>query len=95
MFLRKGTGKANSLQPCTGPEGFRSLGSQISRHLAREGGKIVSPTHRPLLLIKKHCWYSFLLEACILMQVAVTLFLCLRTAVGGCRGEMPSKLHTF
>jgi len=86
MFLRKGTGKAISVQAWTGPEGFRSLGSQISRQLAREGVKIVSPTHRPLLPVKKYCWYSFLLEAFMLMQVAVTSFLCLRTAEGGCTG---------
>jgi hypothetical protein len=35
--------------------------SQISRHLAHEGGKGVSPTHRQTLAPIK--WYSFLLEA--------------------------------
>jgi len=40
-----------------------SWGSQISRHSAHEGGKVVSPTHRPLLPPTKYSWYSFLLEA--------------------------------
>jgi hypothetical protein len=34
-------------------------GSQISRQLANEGGKVVSPMHRPPL----PPWYSFMLEA--------------------------------
>jgi len=38
-------------------------GSQISRHLAHEGGKVVSPMHRPPLLPRKYSWYSFLLRA--------------------------------
>jgi hypothetical protein len=41
-------------------------GSQISRHSAHEGGKVVSPTHRPLLPPpppRKYSWYSYLLEA--------------------------------
>jgi hypothetical protein len=38
-------------------------GFQISRQSAHEGGKVVSPTHRPSLLPRKHSWYSFLLEA--------------------------------
>jgi len=36
-------------------------GSQISRHSAYEGGKVVSPTYRPPLLLRKYFWYSFLL----------------------------------
>jgi len=40
--------------------GFR--GSQISRQSAQEGGKIVSPKHRPPLPPKIYPWYSFLLE---------------------------------
>ena len=36
-------------------------GSQISRQSAHEGGKVVSPTHRPPLSPRKYCWYSFLL----------------------------------
>jgi hypothetical protein len=38
-------------------------GSQISRQSAREGGKVVSHTHRPPLPPRKYFWYSFLLEA--------------------------------
>jgi len=37
-------------------------GSQISRQSAHEGGKVVSPTHRPPLQPRKYSWYSFLLE---------------------------------
>jgi len=39
------------------------LGSQISRQSAHEGGKVVSPMHRPPLPPRKYSWYSFLLEA--------------------------------
>jgi hypothetical protein len=38
-------------------------GSQISRQSAHEGGKVVSPRHRPPLPPRKYSWYSFLLEA--------------------------------
>jgi hypothetical protein len=38
-------------------------GSQISRQSAHEGGKVVSPTHRPPLPPRKYSWYSFMLEA--------------------------------
>ena len=38
-------------------------GCQISRQSAYEGGKVVSPMHRPLLPLRKYSWYSFLLEA--------------------------------
>ena len=37
--------------------------SQISRHSANEGGKIVSPMHRPPLPPTKYTWYSVLLDA--------------------------------
>ena len=37
-------------------------GSQISRHSAHEGGKVVSPKHWPPLPPRKYSWYSFLLE---------------------------------
>jgi len=39
------------------------LGSQISRQSAFEGGKVVSPTHRPPSPPRKYSWYSFLSEA--------------------------------
>jgi hypothetical protein len=38
-------------------------GSQISRQSAHKGGKVISPTHRPPLPLRKYFWYSFLLEA--------------------------------
>jgi len=38
-------------------------GSQISSQSAHEGGKVVSPMHRPPLPPRKYSWYSFLLEA--------------------------------
>ena len=34
-------------------------GSQISRQSAHEGGKVVSPTHRPPLAPRKYSWNSF------------------------------------
>ena len=37
-------------------------GSHISRQSSHEGGKVVSPTHGPPLLPRKHTWYLFLLE---------------------------------
>jgi hypothetical protein len=38
-------------------------GSQTPRQSVHEGGKVVSPTHRPLLPPRKYSWYSFLLKA--------------------------------
>jgi hypothetical protein len=38
-------------------------GSQISRQLAHECGKVVSPTRLPALPPRRYSWYSFLLEA--------------------------------
>jgi len=38
-------------------------GSQISRHLAHEGGKVVSSMHWPPLPPRIYSWFSFLLEA--------------------------------
>jgi hypothetical protein len=37
--------------------------SQISRKLAHECSKVVSPSHRPPLSLKEYSWYSFLLGA--------------------------------
>jgi len=34
-------------------------GSQNSRQSAHEGGKVVSPKHRPHLPHRKYSWYSF------------------------------------
>jgi hypothetical protein len=47
-------------QALSAPEGWSS---QISRKYAHEGGRVVSPTHRPPLPLSKYSWYSFLLEA--------------------------------
>jgi len=40
----------------------RDWGSRISSQSAHEGGKVVSPMHRPLLPPRQYSWYSFLLE---------------------------------
>ena len=50
-LLIKREGKAIPLQFWTGPEGYKSSESQISRQSAHEIGKDVSPTHRPPLLL--------------------------------------------
>jgi hypothetical protein len=42
-------GKAIPLQALTDPEDSRRLRLQILRQSAHEGGKVVSPTHRPPL----------------------------------------------
>ena len=48
------------------PWGFQEVwSSQISRKLAHEGGKIVSPMHQPAIPPRKYSWYLFLLEAAL------------------------------
>jgi len=54
---------ATAIQTWKGHEGPGGLGSKISRQSAYEGGKVVSPTHRPPLPPRKHSWYSFHSEA--------------------------------
>jgi len=51
-------------------------GSQISRLLAHEGSKVVSPTHWPPIPTRKYSWYSFLLEAKSTPQPYVARGLC-------------------
>jgi hypothetical protein len=36
---------------------------KISRQSAHEGGKVVSPTHQPLLPLRENSWYAFVLGA--------------------------------
>jgi hypothetical protein len=43
-------GKAAPLQAWSGPEGFRKLRFSVYMTTARDGGKVVSLTHRPSLL---------------------------------------------
>jgi len=59
LYLEKG--KAIPLQAWTGSEGPRRL-RLLNFKTAHEGGKVVSPTHRPPLPSTKYSWYSFLLE---------------------------------
>ena len=54
--------KATPITGLWGPEGSGRLRLQISRHLAHEGGKVVTLTHRPPLP-PGISWYSFFLEA--------------------------------
>jgi len=50
-------------RPEKGPACSRRLRPQISRHLAHEGAKFISPSHWMRLASRKYFWYSFLLEA--------------------------------
>ena len=48
----------------------QALRVQISRQSAHEGGKVVSPMHRPPLSPRKYSWYSILLEAVLILGPA-------------------------
>ena len=55
----KKKGKAVPITGLCGPEGSGRLRLQVARHSAHEGGKVVTPTHRPSLP-RGISWYSFL-----------------------------------
>ena len=55
--------KQTLYRPVTCPEGPAGWGSHISWQSAHEGGKFVSPKHRPPLPSRKYSRYSFLLQA--------------------------------
>jgi hypothetical protein len=48
-------------RPIIGSDVPEVSGFQISRQLAREGGKVVGPSHQPPLLPRKYSWNSILL----------------------------------
>jgi hypothetical protein len=48
--------------PVTGLERSRKLRFPDFMTTAQDGGKVVSPTHRPDFTPRKYTWYSFLLE---------------------------------
>ena len=58
----KSKGKSVPLKAWTGPEGSRELSFPDYVTMAQYDGKVISLTHRPLLLPRKYSWYSFLLK---------------------------------
>ena len=56
-------GKAVLLQAGSGPEGSRKLRFLDFMTTVKDGGKVVSLTHRPPFTPRKYTWYPFLLEA--------------------------------
>jgi len=58
-----GKGKRVPLQAWSGPESSRKLRFPDLMTTAKDGGKVISLTHRPPLPPRKYIWYSFLLEA--------------------------------
>ena len=64
-LLRKGKGKDKAVpsQAWSGPEGSRKLRFPDIMTTAQDGGKVVSPTHRPPLPQGNNTWNSFLIEA--------------------------------
>jgi len=58
------TVKSNPITGLYRPWGFQEAEApRFQANSAHEGGKIVSPTHRPPLHPRKYCWYSFLSKA--------------------------------
>jgi len=49
IYIYKGKGKAVPLEAWSGPEGSRKLRFPNFMTTAQDGGKVVSPTHRPPL----------------------------------------------
>jgi hypothetical protein len=70
-------------------------GSQILRQSAHEGGKVVSPTHRPHLPPRNYSWYSFLLEAestpGIYIYICVCVCVCVYVKIGTHFGLMSTR----
>jgi len=60
---RIGKVKAVPIQARTGPKCPSKLRFPDFVTTAQDGGKVISLTHRPPLLLRKCSWYSFLLEA--------------------------------
>ena len=50
-------------RPITRPDGSRRLRHSDFETVGHEGGKVVSPKHRPPLPPRKYSWYSLLLRA--------------------------------
>ena len=63
MFQIAVVGKAVTLQASSGPEGSRKLRFPDYMTTAQDGGKVVSPTHRPPLPPGNAPGTHFLLEA--------------------------------
>jgi hypothetical protein len=63
-FLLKDKGKAIPVTGREGPQGCeRSRLPRLLDNRFTDGGKVVSPTHRPHFTYQELSWYSFLLEA--------------------------------
>jgi hypothetical protein len=62
FYVRKS--KAASVQDLGEPRGLQeNKAARIFKPSARDGNKIISPTHRPSLPSKEDPWYLFLLQA--------------------------------